>query len=419
MKNNLKDKVAIVIDYGGAMSAARMLGGVFKKVYYNNPSWKSSFVRWQEYLIGEGVDEIERIDDFWPVFNEIDIWIFPDLFQGEFQIWLQEQGKRVVGARDAEELEIYRGSFKQALKKLKLESGDFAEVQGIEELRKYLKGKSDLWIKASLVRQNMETWHYLDDKLSAGRLRELEYSLGAFGSECDFLVESPVDGVEAGFDGILCAGESLPTCMTGIEIKDAGYLGKAVPYKKLPIQLLDVNEAFAKVFKKSNYSGYMSTEVRIREDGSFIFSDLCARFGSPPGDAMNLVFTNMAQVLWDISEGIPTDLEFDDPYVVQVIMKSNWAVDEPQPIFFPEKYKKNVNIKNLAIIDDVHYYIPVIGMSEFGSVCATGRTAEEAIDEAKKICDTIKGDSIELNIQPLYESGKEIEKLKSFGIKLF
>jgi hypothetical protein len=46
-------------------------------------------------VVGEGFEGIERIHDFFDYVDEADIFIFPDVYDGDLQRYLEAQGKLV------------------------------------------------------------------------------------------------------------------------------------------------------------------------------------------------------------------------------------------------------------------------------------------------------------------------------------
>jgi Pyruvate/2-oxoacid:ferredoxin oxidoreductase gamma subunit len=81
----------------------------------------------------------------------------------------------------------------------------------------------------------------------------------------------------------------------------------------------------------------------------------------------------------------------------------------------------------LAVIDGVYYSIPnssgyspqTSDVEGIGSVVGMGNTLNEAIKDAKKIAETVKGYCIKIEIDALDEAASELKKLEGFGVKLF
>lgn len=175
---NLKSKCALVYDNGIFTAMAETLAKDFGRVLYYVP-WTSGMPKSNALLIGEGIDGIERVTSPWPHFDEIDIWIFPDVYEGELQEWLAAQGKRVWGCHGGAVLELDRPASKEESKKLGIDIGPYKVITGLDALRKHLKANDDQWVKISGTRGDMETFGAKTYDHVEPRLDELEHNLGA------------------------------------------------------------------------------------------------------------------------------------------------------------------------------------------------------------------------------------------------
>lgn len=418
--DKLKDKSCVVFDVGGGyISMAIRLARDFGTVYYTT-NWQTSYPKWNLYSVGMGVDEIKRVDSLWEVIDEVDLIVIPDLYMGSLQKWLREQGKIVFGAGVGENMEIYRDELKDLMEDVGLPVNKHEIVKGFTKLKKYLKDKENKFIKVNLIRGNGETFHYKNIRLSESRLDEIQHTLGAFKEEAIFIVEEPIpDAVEIGTDSFCICGKYPDNTLVGVEIKDAAYAGKVIPYDKVADVLKDVNKRLSKYFEETDYRCNFSTEVRWNGKKGYLI-DSTNRLPQPPSDLQMELFDNYSEIIWEVANGRIPEIKAKNKFGCQIIIKSDWATSEPQAIYFPLKYKNNVKIKNLMYKDDVPYFIPYgIEMSEIGSVVATGSTLKEAIENAKEIAKTVEGDCIKVDGDSLDEAQAEIDKLKKFNISLF
>jgi predicted RNase H-like HicB family nuclease len=415
----VKDLTILVYDYGSYISVAQRLARDVKKVYYYC-QWQTSFPKWNEYCVGMGVKNIERVDDIWDVFDEIDLFVFPDLFKGSFQDWLVSKGKIVFGSRSGEDMEIYRDEMKDIMKEVGLPVNKYERIEGFSKLSEYLKDKKDLYIKTNLIRGNGETFHYIDYKLSKSRLDELQHQLGAYKDMAIFIVETPIpDAVEIGYDGFFIDSRVPDKCLTGIEVKDAGYVGALVSYDSIAKVLKDINNKLQGVFTKAGYRGFYSNEVRYTKGKIGYLIDQTNRAGQPPSDLQQELFDNFTECIWHVANGILPNIKSQYKYGAQIIIKSSWATTEPQAIYFPKKYENYVKIKNLMYVDGVAHFVPVnVEMEEIGSVIGLGKTMDEAIEMAVKISKEVKGDCVSINGESLTQAKEQIKKAAEYGIKL-
>lgn len=416
--SNLSDKTALVIDTGGEyVSFAQRLARDFKKVYYCTV-WQSSFPKWNKYAIGINVKDIQRIDSPFEVFDIVDIICIPDLYLSDMADWLRDNNYKVFGSGSAEKIEILRDDFYKMQEKLGMPVPKYEILNGISELKKYLKNKENVWVKTNLIRGNGETFNFKNMRLSESRLDELQHQLGSFKENAVFVVSEAIDNaIEVGHDTLTVNGQYPQRCLYGLEIKDACYVSKVVDYTSLPKFLKDIDNKFANYFKENKYSGFYSTEVRWDGKKGY-YGDATMRLGQPPSDLQQEIYTNFSEVVYDIAIGnVPTIENKNGRYGAQVIIKSSWATTDAQAIYFPEKYKNNVKIKHLMYKDNTPYYVPTdIEMEEIGSVVAVGNTLDEAIKKVKEIAQTVEGDCLSIDLDAFDEAGKSIDKFKKFNL---
>lgn len=142
-----------IVDRGGmfvswALRLAREVGEVF----YHNPAWKTLSPKSKELLVGYGFDEITLVKNFWDVKDQMDCFVFPTVGDGDWQLELVRQGKRVWGSRKGEELELYRAESKEEFRKLGMPVGKYDVVAGLPALRQYLKKHPNVHVKVNLTR---------------------------------------------------------------------------------------------------------------------------------------------------------------------------------------------------------------------------------------------------------------------------
>jgi hypothetical protein len=412
-------KSVLVIDNGVFVELAIKLSADFGMVRYYSP-WEAAFPVSEAMLIGEGVPGIKRVNDWYSVIDDTDLFVFPDIYWGGAQVYLEERGHRVWGSRKGEELEIYRDKAKVLFKSLGLPQGAYEVIIGFDDLRKYLKANKEQWVKITVTRGDMETFFSKNYDNIEPKLDELEYKLGAKKHIMKFIVEEVLkDKVEIGYDGYTVDGEYPSKCMTGIEVKDLGYCGYVRDYDKLPKEITGFNEAIAPTLKKYQYRNFFSTELRVGKDHKAYMIDLCCRAGSPPSELYMNMIDNLSEVIWEGAAGKCVDPEYNAECGVQIILHSSWADNNYQAIQFPEKYRDNIKIKDLAVIKGNYYAAPIsVGMAEFGSVVASGKDLEEASEKAMEIADQVEGYYIDRPSASLEKAQEEFKKLEEYGVKI-
>lgn len=412
MPVNLKSKTALVWDNGIFTEVAVTLAKEFGRVLYYVP-WTSGMPKSNALMIGEGLEGIERVSSPWSFFDDIDIWIFPDVYEGDLQDFLRAQGKRVWGCGGGAELEIDRPTSKEASKKLGIDIGPYKVIKGLDALRKHLKAHDDQWVKISGTRGDMETFGAKSYEKVEPRLDELEHNLGALKKVMTFTVEEGInDAVETGYDGYVIDGKYPKAAMTGVEVKDEAYLMKTVRWSELPEQVRSVNEKLAPALKKYGYRGFISTEVRCTKDGKAYLIDPCCRAGSPPNELYQVMMANMAEAIWHGSEGTVIEPEFKAKWGAEVLLISEWADENWMHVSFPEDIRENVKLRNFCCIEGEYYVIPQwTGSAEIGAVVALGDTPDQAIAECKRIAELVEGHLLDKPVDALDIAREQLEQV--------
>ncbi len=415
-----QSKSCCVVDNGLFVELAVTLAKNFGQVYYYSP-WQGAFPKSNSLLVGSGLDEITRVNNIWPLLEEVDLWVFPDVYDGNLQHHLADDlGKHVWGSRLGDRLELDRLYSKKLLKSVGIPIGHYTHVKGLHNLREHLKTRDNQYVKISKTRGDMETFHAKDYSTIEPRLDELEHSLGAKKHTMDFVAEDAIDdAVEVGYDGYCVDGQFPAQAMCGIEIKDKGYVGVIRSQFDMPRAITSANLRIATTLEDYQYRNFLSLEMRITKDGTGYVIDPCMRMGSPPGELAQLMYTNLADILWYGSQGVLVEPQVAGKWGAELLIHSEWADKNWQAISFPEEIRENVKFRNLTKIGGRYYVVPQsVGLPEIGAVVATGSTMEEAIAKVHDLARQVNGYFVELFPDSLDSAQEEVDKLKDFGITL-
>jgi len=409
-------RTILICDNGLFVEWAALLAKSFKKVYYYSP-WESAYPASVETLTGTGLPGVTRVNDFWPIVDEVDLFIFPDIYYGGLQEHLVKLGKRVWGSRHGQELEMDRAKSKELLDAAGVDIGPYEVVVGIDDLRDYLKENDNVFVKISTTRKDMETFHSKKYAHVEPRLDALEHSLGPWKNHMQFIVEDAIDNaIEIGYDGWTIDGKFPKNAMWGVEIKDAGFVLNTAAYSDLPKPAIEVNTLMAPMLKKYQYRGFISSEIRVTKEGRNFAIDPCCRCGSPPNELYQTIITNWPDILWEGADGVMVEPDFVAKWGAQLMIKSEWALDNWQPISFPKSLRDQVKIHHLAIMDGKYYYVPECkGSSTVGAVVALGDTMEDAIKNCREAADKIEGYYLEVNSASLDDAKEAVEKILKMG----
>jgi hypothetical protein len=404
------DKTVIVIENGLFASVAHKLVGQFKRVLYWRDS-NQSFPTANDLAIGEGYD-FERIDSFWPYFDEIDIWIFPDIGFGAMQQWLQSEGKATFGSGVAGEFEQYRVEAKEIIRDCGLPVNPFEVIIGMKRLREYLQKHDDVFVKLSLARGVTESFHSQNYDLIQVKLDDIQHKLGCLSEEQEWIVEQPIesDG-EIGYDGVTINGEFWNTGIAGVERKDCGYFCAVRPYRQLPKSILTVNDALSAQFKEWGYCGWWSDEIRPDKKGKPFLIDPTCRMASPAGECYLDLISNWGDIIEAGSRGEMVQPKWNGKYAAQAMLVCDEAATQQVPIFIDPKVRDCVKLYHSAKVNGVEFIIPTDAkMAEIGSAVGIGETPEQAIKMCQRVCAGIEAYGLEKKCDVLDGARKELAK---------
>lgn len=412
-------KSVCIVDNGLFPGFAETLAPSFGKVYYTSP-WISDFPSSNRIKLSEGFPDFERVKDIWSVIEDVDLFVFPDLYQPDLQMYLASQGKRVWGSRHGEEIEIDREKALAYFDSLGLPLVPYEVVYGMTELRKYLKSRKNekLWIKIGLARGDMETFSVDGYELAQGRLDDLQYRLGPAAEDHYFIVEENVDGmIDVGIDTYCIDGKFPNYALLGIERKDEGYVGSVQQWEKLPSRVTSMYEALTPTLQKFEYRNFFAIEARVLDQKTWL-GDPCTRAGSPVMEVELLMVNNLAEVIWEGAAGTLIEPEYNGKYGFEMLVISPWAEIHPMLIQYPEKYRENIKFRYATQFPDGLYTMPQKdGPQVVCAVVAYGDSVDECIAQVDEISGEIKGTKLEC-LSGSKEGLKEnLKQFDEWGIK--
>lgn len=402
-----RSKTVCVYDHGLFVELAITLSKSFGRVLYYAP-WETGAPKSHVRCVGEGVDGIERVASIWPHLDEVDLFVFPDVYEGALQEYLAKLGKRVWGCRMGEELELDRVAVKEHCRALGIDIGPYTVHRGLDALRSHLKRHDNQFVKIPALRGDMETFKADNYALIEPRLNELANNVAS--KTMEFICEDEIpDAIEVGYDGYTVDGRFPKEGIVGVEVKDQAYVCAAMPYRELPESVRGVNGCLAGTLKDYTYRGFISTEIRATPDGKAYLIDPCARCGSPPSELYQVMISNIADVMWEGAGGVVIEPELIKPFGAELLLISEWADKNWQHVEFPKSIREHVKLRNLMVIEGEYYVAPQSnGTTAVGAVVAMGDTQEEAIAECKRLAEMVEGYSIEKPVAALDKAGEQL-----------
>lgn len=190
---SVSSQTCVVLDHGMFLELALRLGRDMKKVYYACP-WAEAMARYEKRKIGEGYDEIERVEDFYDVIDECDFAVWPDVYHGAEQRFLKDLGIPIWGSLGADDLECRKLAFKRLQEKVGAAIADYEVIDGLDGLRDHCRSvEGDRWIKMTTqYRGNCETFHHRNYISSRATLDRIGMEFGICQDELRFISEKPI-----------------------------------------------------------------------------------------------------------------------------------------------------------------------------------------------------------------------------------
>lgn len=403
------DKTVLVCDGGYFQPLAHILSKQFQRVLYFRDWRKGFYTVPSDLAIGDGYEDIERVDSLVGAIHETDLFIFPDLYWSEEQEYLKSLGKLVFGPGRGEDLELYRSDFYEMLKGVNLPVVPYEMVMGVKKLRQVLEKTEDKWIKVSFSRGVCETWHFDNYKISKPRIDQIEYELGCLSEDQSFMVQDALESKkEVGSDQIVVDGKFPKTVQYAVEGKDKTALTRMCSATALPKEVQQVNKAISPLLL--SIRGYFSTEIRIGVDGNPYLIDPTCRHASPCGETYDLLCSNLGEIILAAAQGEIQEPVVKDKFAAQAVITSELAETMSLPIYIHPRVRQNVFLYHSGIRDDGQECVFKTGqkISEIGSIAATGKTIDEAINRCREVAKDVKGFKVTICLDNIEEHKKEL-----------
>jgi hypothetical protein len=413
---DIEDVVACVCDFGMFMPVAEKLAQHFKKVYYSTPTEKG-FQEIGDFVLGDGLDNIHRLDDFLApsVFDQIDLFVFPYILNSGLQEHLEQCGKAVWGARRADELERMKGKFYRTLEDIGLPVPPHEEIAGLSNLRAYLKEHDNVFVKISRFRGTMDTWKHRDYNQSLAYLDCLACKLGPFQDRIKFYVLDEIDTpTEGGIDTYCIDGQWPREAVLGYEKKNETYLATVKPMEDMPECFTKVNGAIGPVLAKYRYRQFFSTEVRVKGDQSFFIDPTC-RTASPAGEEMLDLFGNLGDIVWRGAHGELVEPEITARFAGEAYIHWTGEKQEWKCLKVPEELRERVKIYGSAYLDGCFWWPPE-DEEVIGCIVGIADSAQGVIDIVKETTEALGDAQIKVDIGGFSDLLKTIEEAQAQGV---
>lgn len=373
---------ACVVDFGLFLPVARRLAKSFKRVLYQHPPSIRGFPTLASSIIGDGFENIERVEEFWPHLDEIDLFVFSDIGQSGLQLYLESIGKPVWGSRTGDSLELNRHKFLRVLKDIGLPAPSQTTVKGLSKLRSHLVDQKDKFIKISKYRADMETRHWRDYDLDSGWLDSLAIKFGPAQEFIPFLVFDSIEApIEDGGDTYSVDGQWPSLMLHGVEEKDRCYMAAVTKREDMPPELQAIMEAFSPVLREHRYRNEWSMEIRGDE-----FIDPTCRGGLPSTASQLNIWSNFADIVWAGANGELVEPDPTHLFSVECILSLKGKKEEWGKIRVEGEVSASCHFAACCEIDGAICFPPDGHEGDdVGWLQAGADTPDEAIERIKEL----------------------------------
>jgi hypothetical protein len=411
------DVVACVIDRGVFFSAAERLARDFKKVYYHRPNGEDS-TTFAQSIKGDGHPNVEYTDDFWPLKDEIDLFVFPDCVDGGLQVFLESQGKAVWGSKRAGELERMRGRWIGVCEKYGMPVPETHEVIGLDKLKLFLmqhEGET-YFVKISKYRGDMETWKAEDPEEIANQIDYLRLKFGPFQDLIRFYVQKSIDTeIEGGCDTYFCAGQFPSKIVLGYEKKAKGYFATWRERAEMPPEIWAVTEKIAPLLAGHNYCNLITSEVRVA-DGKSYWLDPCFRFPSPASEQQLELYGNFGDIVWQGANGVFVEPQMTAKFSGGAVISYTGQRDCWKAVSVPEEVRDSVKLFAYGYHEGYAVFPPSQEPESIGWAVATADTPAGVLDGLKEIKESLADAPVELHLTEIADLFTQIESAEEQGI---
>jgi hypothetical protein len=374
--------------------------------------------------VGDGFAGVTRVNDPFTIIDDVDCFVFPDISFAGFQIHLEKLGHRVWGARETEDIEMFKSEFRELCKGVGIPVAPYKVVNGITKARKVLEGQKNKWLKIDgNSRGNFETFEVEELDVSESDLEEVTHGLGPWKEKQEIIIEDTFeDSIEIAFDLWTVDGQFPQKAIFGIEQKGELYCCHTMAYNDLPWQIQDLNERLAPLLKAYRARTNFPVEIRTNKEGQYVALDPCVREAFPASGAKQVMINNFPDVFWFGSEGemVEPEFEIEDAWGLELVLSSSRASKEPKAVYVPDKIRDSIKLRYAAEVDGIPWVLPQLQENiTLGSIAVTNKSWEKGKKEILEIKGQIKGGGVDASIHAFDDFKKNWEALiNDYGINL-
>lgn len=379
-------KTFLIIDAGGlSVDVARKLGQEGHKVLYWTP-WHSAYSKFEDYAVGVGFPEIERVDNYAGYLDESDCIIYPDVGMGEQAHFFREKGYVVFGAGLGEVLEQDRGESCRIMDRVGIKHPETQVFLGVDKALEFFKqifsqkhetnqnATGKYFVKFNKFRGTIDSFPVSSIEEAEFMFNDVRSGFGPYSSQIPVIVQKTVEGIECGADLFFNGDKFLLPGMIGFE-SSGNYIGQIV--SDLGIYKNDLDR-IAKYLRSVNYRGAFSFEC-IYDGKNLYWFDITCRFPMPLGLMYANSIKNYGDFLMQVATGEATRFPVEEGQFLGCMEVQS---EEALSRYIPLKGGSNTRFMHYMMNNGKSYSVP--GVSLVGVVCSQGDSMEDVESKIEK-----------------------------------
>lgn len=219
----------------------------------------------------------------------------------------------------------------------------------------------------------------------------------------------------SGCDSYFVNGQWPSKVILGYEKKGESYFATWKERSEMPPAIWKPSEAMTELLASYNYCNFVSTEVRVKGDQSYLL-DPCLRCPSPAGEEELELYGNFSEIVYRGAQGELVEPEMTAKFCGEAVISYCGDRDGWKSIVVPEEVRRWVKLYACAYEDGAYHFPPAQDPEAIGCIVGLADTPQGVLDRLKEIRDALKESDVDIHIEPIASLFDEIEEAEKTGI---